>query len=465
MTSGLRCSLRLRRVPILIQQEVEPAHLVRAVVRAVARADAAVVDHVVQAFVVVDGRGHRADHLARRVLALLAGHRLVIGVGVLEVAGVVAVDPQPVHLAAVEDLLLADHRNVVLGLAGDDAGVAAGADVLVDGHAPGVALVLEVAVHRQPGQRLVLHLLREPRIFGELRLGRHANQVASFERPVILRGRELVASRRSWTSSTPGRVSRAAVVRSGFTLKPVPLPARPARVRPYPRCSVSVSGAWPGASHTGMRIDRSPCRSSTTSPLIKGQARGRRRRDQRRVVPGELRQRLRQLLQPRVVGETAVVDAGIGPEHDFEALCGRRARRRLPPGSPGPPRVRVGNAVSGTRPSCSHLRHSRSNGESCGTGAAAIGAGTGGAGCPPGAAAGPRRPRRRGPQARGQESQARGQGAEPQPQAQLVPAWTAPSRATRTRVRPRTPSARDPRSPRPLHAPTYRRRAARSAAG
>ena len=57
-------------------EEVEPPHLVRAVVRAVAGADAAVVHHHVQALAVVHGRRHRADLLARRVLALLAGHGL-----------------------------------------------------------------------------------------------------------------------------------------------------------------------------------------------------------------------------------------------------------------------------------------------------------------------------------------------------------------------------------------------------
>ena len=46
----------------------------------------------------------------------------------------VAVDAQPVHLAAGGDLLLADDRNVVLGLAGDDAGVAA--DAASSGRSP-----------------------------------------------------------------------------------------------------------------------------------------------------------------------------------------------------------------------------------------------------------------------------------------------------------------------------------------
>ena len=53
-TTAANCDLRvthqlvLRRVPILVKQEVKPANLVRAVVRTVTRADAAVVDHVVK---------------------------------------------------------------------------------------------------------------------------------------------------------------------------------------------------------------------------------------------------------------------------------------------------------------------------------------------------------------------------------------------------------------------------------
>ena len=56
----------------MVVEEVEAADLVRAVVAAVAGADAAVVDHLVQALVAVDGGVHRADVLARRVLAVHA---------------------------------------------------------------------------------------------------------------------------------------------------------------------------------------------------------------------------------------------------------------------------------------------------------------------------------------------------------------------------------------------------------
>ena len=103
---------------------------------------------------------------------------------------------------------------------------------------------------------------------------------------------------------------------------------------------------------------------STTSPLTRFEADARRRRrDQRGVVPRQLRQRLRQFLQPGVVREAAVVDARIGTEHDFEpagSRCRRRAERRQPAASPSSARTRV----FGITPSCSHCRQSRSNGES-----------------------------------------------------------------------------------------------------
>ena len=100
----------------LVVEPVEAPDLVRAVVRAVARADAAVVDHAVQARRRVVGRQHRAHRLAGRRTALLAQHRRVAHVDVAELLVVlragaprlqrrlavadVALDAQPRHLVA-----------------------------------------------------------------------------------------------------------------------------------------------------------------------------------------------------------------------------------------------------------------------------------------------------------------------------------------------------------------------------
>src|SRR5690606_8369939 len=117
-------------------QEVVAAHLVPAVVAAVPGADTAVVDHLFDALLAVYGGRDRTDRLAGRVFALHAGQRLeadrrIGGVQAVSVAHIVAVDADPVHLASVLHLFLADGRNIVFGLTRRDAGVAAGAQVQV----------------------------------------------------------------------------------------------------------------------------------------------------------------------------------------------------------------------------------------------------------------------------------------------------------------------------------------------
>src|SRR6185437_11209192 len=105
-----------------------------------------------QALGPVRGGVDRAHVLAGRLFAVDAGERLVDGERVVRrgaellVLDPVAVDAEPVHLAAAPDFALADDRHVVLGHAGDDAGRAAGARRQVDRHAPLVALAVVLLV-------------------------------------------------------------------------------------------------------------------------------------------------------------------------------------------------------------------------------------------------------------------------------------------------------------------------------
>src|ERR1051325_3590311 len=103
------------------------------------------------------GSGDRTDQLARRVLAVHAEYGLVIRGRPVEIAFVVAVDADPVHLAATRDLLLTDDRNVVLRLAGDHTGAAAGAGAQIDGHAPGIAFVLHFGIEGELWRRGLFH--------------------------------------------------------------------------------------------------------------------------------------------------------------------------------------------------------------------------------------------------------------------------------------------------------------------
>src|SRR6185437_15260709 len=123
--------LQLRRVPILEKHEVEAPHFIGTVVGAVPRPYAAVVNHVVQAFGGVRGRADWTNHFARRVFTLHAGNGLEVSLGIVAIALVVDVHTQPVHVAALVDLLLADDRDIVLRLTRNDAVVATHAGVVI----------------------------------------------------------------------------------------------------------------------------------------------------------------------------------------------------------------------------------------------------------------------------------------------------------------------------------------------
>ena len=118
--------LVLRRVPILIQHEVESTNFVRAVVRAVPGSNAAVVHHVVEALSTVDRGSHGTNNFAWSLFALLTENRLEVrSVRMAQiVTGEVRVNSHPVHFAASLDLLPSDDRNVIFGLAREDASVA-----------------------------------------------------------------------------------------------------------------------------------------------------------------------------------------------------------------------------------------------------------------------------------------------------------------------------------------------------
>ena len=99
-------------------------------------------------------------------------------------AVVVAVDADPVEPAAEGDFLAADDGDVVFGLAGGDAGVAADAGVEVDDHAPGAAVIGLLRVEAGLGggsavaDRGCAHVL-------------DADEVVAFEGAVFLGGGEV----------------------------------------------------------------------------------------------------------------------------------------------------------------------------------------------------------------------------------------------------------------------------------
>src|ERR1039457_4452438 len=175
---------------LVVVEEVEAPHLVGAVVRAVLRPDAAVVGHLVDAFLAVRRGGDGTHDLTGRLLAMHAHDGLVVHGGILWRPFVVPVDPDPVHLAPAPHLVLADRRDVILGLTGDDAGVAARAGRQVHREAPGVLVVLVPGVHADRGD--LFDLAGELGILAVFLERARADEVAPFHVEVVLRRGERV---------------------------------------------------------------------------------------------------------------------------------------------------------------------------------------------------------------------------------------------------------------------------------
>ena len=208
--------------------------------------------------------------------------------------------------------------NVVFGDARGHARRAAGAHGLIDGHAPRVAFVLVLGVHRHLGRRRVHHVLRELGLVAIRRQRPRADDRAAFHRMVALGRREqdrfagpahVAAGKRQGVC----RANRVAVVAHAR--------ADPARAR-APVAEVHRDG-------TGDVTRLNECRPGHRAAAHRDRhvvavadaerLRGR-RRHQHGVVPRQLRQRLGEFLQPAVVGEATVVD--------------RRVRRETPPRRP-----------------------------------------------------------------------------------------------------------------------------------
>src|SRR5262249_17454136 len=153
--------------------------LVWAVVRAIARADTAVIDHVIEPLVVVHGSVDRAHHLAGGVFTVHTEDGLVIDFGLVWRTLVVPVDAQPVHFPAALHFTFAHNGNVIFRLAGQHTGVTPQAGVQIDDHAPGIALIRLGRIERLLRLRVRRYLLRKMGLFQVLLERTGAHQMAS----------------------------------------------------------------------------------------------------------------------------------------------------------------------------------------------------------------------------------------------------------------------------------------------
>src|ERR1019366_5018345 len=300
-----------------VQIEIEPPHFVGAVVGTVASADAAVVDHIVKAFGAVGSGLHGADQLARGILALHAGNRLVVDGRVIGLAVVVGVDANPVHGAPAAHLVFADHGDIVLGLAGDHAGAASGAGIEVDGHAPGVAGVREFRIHGQRAWRRFRAFVDGGRILAVIGDIAFMNDVAAgVENVVHLGAGEGVGS------GNLVHFHAQVLPHGGGGAQAVGVKAHAGRGPAGVRAAIAeVQGD--GLIHmAGLDPDRSAQLAALVSELqdaavFDAQPVRIARADNSGIVPGQFGDGLGQFLQPAAVGEAAIVDGGVGAEDHF----------------------------------------------------------------------------------------------------------------------------------------------------
>src|SRR5438477_5464652 len=72
-----------------------------------------------------------------------AWHRLMLEPRIVDLAGFVGVDPNPMHLPPARHLIFANHRNVVFSLTRNRARAATNTAAKIDNHAPRVAAIFE----------------------------------------------------------------------------------------------------------------------------------------------------------------------------------------------------------------------------------------------------------------------------------------------------------------------------------
>jgi hypothetical protein len=165
---GKRTTLLAHGFAPLIIKEVETTNFVWAIVAAIARANAAVVHHAVDAVGVMHGCGNGTHLLAWRIFTVHARHRLngeSIGLGGVGPAEI-SIDSNPEHFAATLDLVLAHDWNIIFRLARRDARAATSACGEIHRHGP--AELRAVQIIFLPQRKSMRHVHR---MTGEIRMG------------------------------------------------------------------------------------------------------------------------------------------------------------------------------------------------------------------------------------------------------------------------------------------------------
>src|SRR5438093_9158305 len=107
---------------------------------------------------------------------------------------VIAVDADPMHLAAIGHLIFAHDGNVILRLASHRAGITTSTGIQIDDHAPSVAFILILLIKRQTWRRGFPHLLNEIRMLMVFLEGPNSDRLTPFHAVMVLCAGQRVSS-------------------------------------------------------------------------------------------------------------------------------------------------------------------------------------------------------------------------------------------------------------------------------
>ena len=238
---------------------------------------------------------------------------------------VITINADPMHLAAIQALLFTNNRSVILRLTGRDTRITTNTGAQVDDHSPLVALridvVVGIAVHGELMTELVM-ILRKTRIILVPFNGGTPNMVAPLHLVMVLQQSQLVLS------PHPLELAQLCDIQASTGADLIKIKANiithvtgaatsPTQVHGYGAIGMTRldqhSGL--GLKFTNFQADIASARNGVGS-IIRAISTGFHflggcRTHEDHGVPHQGRYRLRQLLQPRIVGVTAVVHTGV----------------------------------------------------------------------------------------------------------------------------------------------------------
>ena len=192
---GKRTPIKFVDRALVVVEIVKAANFPWAVIRAIAGADATIVGHEIETILAVHGRIHGTNGFARGVFAMLAHHSLRKHFRILNITRKISIQTDPSHVTIFANLVFSDHRHVVFGLAGNDAGIATRAGIEIHRHSPLLFRgECRMGVERNIRRDVTIHAHRLGKgiVFLEALECSLANEVTTFHAAMLLGLRERV---------------------------------------------------------------------------------------------------------------------------------------------------------------------------------------------------------------------------------------------------------------------------------